>query len=139
MHSQQKLKRVIINLNTVTIEKDGRDVGSIIGEKFAADYLEPFYDEGDAERSKVHRELETLIDNVIQKLGTGDRKGYKAVIQNVGESSKNPDWSMLLLDDQGKSFALGSIESYGAITNKLQEFLNENRVDTSRRQGELDN
>ncbi|MAR21936.1 MAG: hypothetical protein CMD25_08430 [Flavobacteriales bacterium] len=128
-----------LNLNTVTIEKDGRDVGSIIGEKFAADYLEPFYDEGDAERSKVHRELETLIDRVIQKLGTGDRKGYKASIQNIGGSSKNPDWSMLLVDDQGKSFALGSIESYGAITNKLQEFLNENRVDTSRRQGELDN
>ena len=117
----------------------GNRCSSIIGEKFAADYLEPFYEEGDAERSKVHRELETLINRVIQKLGTGDRKGYKASIQNIGESSKNPDWSMLLVDDQGKSFGLGSIESYGSITDRLQKFLNENRVDTSRRQGELDN
>lgn len=126
-----------LNLNTVKIEKDGRDVGSIIGEKFAADYLEPFYDESDAETSKVHRELETLIDRVIQKLGTGDRKGYKASIQNIGGSSKNPNWNMLLVDDEGKTFALGDIESYGIITNQLQEFLNANRVDTSRR-GELD-
>ena len=49
----------------------------------------------------------------------------------------SPNWNMLLVDDEGKTFALGDIESYGIITNQLQEFLNANRVDTSRR-GELD-
>jgi len=129
-------KKGNLNLNTITIEKGGRDVGSIIGEKFSEDYIKGF--EGKEEQLKVRRELATLIDRVIQKLGTGDRKDFKAEIVNITGDSKKPGDTLVLMTQDDQEVALGNINNYGEITAALQEFLNKNRVDTSRKKGELD-